>query len=181
MKCFLPDETRSGRFRGISQPASGDLPDARLDASGEPVGDLPSFLDGSVPATTHRPMLERPAPVTAGVDVVEIASSEDGTIKCEQSDSADETDALTTSSSEDEAGASHTGAARPMKLPAVPDSLKLVQHVKYRTLHLMEAQNFRIMLCGRTAIEGRYETATSARFDTPCCHTCWKHKADYES
>ena len=172
MKCFLPDETRSGRFRGISQPASGDLPDARLDASGEPVGDLPSFLDGSVPTTTHRPMLERPAPVTAGVDVVEIASSEDGTIKCEQSDSADETDALTTSSSEDEAGASHTGAARPMKLPTVPDRLKLVQHVKYRTAldGSPELQDHAL----RTHRDRR--SIRNGHFSS-----IWKHKADYES
>ena len=140
----------------------------------------PSLSDGSHPTTSCRPTMEQLAPVTACADVVEIASSDDGEIKCEQSDTSDGSDALTTSSSEDEAGASYTGAARPMRLPTVPDSLKLVQHVKYRTLHLMEAQNFRIMLCGRTAIEGRYETATAARFDTPCCHTCWRHKSEYE-
>ena len=132
----------------------------------------PSICDGSFPATLHRPVMEHSAQETASADVVEIASSD--------SDTSDESEALTTSSSEDEAGANHTGAARAMKLPTVPDSLKLVQHVKYKTLHLMEAQNFRIMLCGRTAVEGRYETATSARFDTPCCHTCWKHKSEYE-
>ena len=124
--------------------------------------------------------MEHSAQGTASADVVEIASSDDGDIKCERSDTSDESEALTTSSSEDEAGANHTGAARAMKLPTVPDSLKLVQHVKYKTLHLMEAQNFRIMLCGRTAVEGRYKTATSARFDTPCCLTCWKHKPEYE-
>ena len=177
LRCFLPDETRSGRFRRASQSAFGDMPDNKLDASGEPslhesTVERPSICDGSFPATLHRPVMEHSAQETASADVVEIASSD--------SDTSDESEALTTSSSEDEAGANHTGAARAMKLPTVPDSLKLVQHVKYKTLHLMEAQNFRIMLCGRTAVEGRYETATSARFDTPCCHTCWKHKSEYE-
>ena len=161
------------------------MPDNKLDASGEPslhesTVERPSICDGSFPATLHRPVMEHSAQETASADVVEIASSDDGEIKCEQSDTSDGSDALTTSSSEDEAGASYAGAARPMRLPTVPDSLKLVQHVKYKTLHLMEAQNFRIMLCGRTAIEGRYETATPARLDTPCCHTCWRHKSEYE-
>ena len=185
LRCFLPDETRSGRFRRASQSAFGDMPDNKLDASGEPslhesTVERPSICDGSFPATLHRPVMEHSAQETASADVVEIASSDDGEIKCEQSDTSGESEALTTSSSEDEAGANHTGAARAMKLPTAPDSLKLVQHVKYKTLHLMEAQNFRIMLCGRTAVEGRYETATSARFDTPCCHTCWKHRSEYE-
>ena len=185
MKHFLPDETRSGRFRRTSQHEFGDLRNSELDPSGEINPHewtvvRPSLSDGSHPTTSCRPTMEQLAPVTACADVVEIASSDDGEIKCEQSDTSDGSDALTTSSSEDEAGASYTGAARPMRLPTVPDSLKLVQHVKYKTLHWMEAQNFRIMLCGRTAIEGRYETATAARLDTPCCHTCWRHKSEYE-
>ena len=115
-------------------------------------------------------------------EVVDLEADCNSEVKLEDQESSNsDSDAPTTSSSEDEEGAQCTGAARPMRLPTIPDTLKLLQHVKYKTLHLMEKQNFRIMLCGRTATEGRYEGASVARFDTPCCHWCWKHKKDYES
>ena len=113
--------------------------------------------------------------------IIEITDSEAPDVKNEEpQSSSSDSDALTTSSSEDEAGAEKTGASRPMRLPTVPEPLKLIQHVKYKMLHLMEKQNFRVMLCGRMLIEGRYAVAEAARFDTPCCHTCWKHKGEYE-
>jgi hypothetical protein len=106
MKHFLPDETRSGRFRRTSQPAFGDLHNSELNSSGEinpheSTVERPSFSDGSLPTTSHRPTMEHLAPATACADVVEIASSDDGEVKCEQSDTSDGSDALTTSSSEE--------------------------------------------------------------------------------
>ena len=95
--------------------------------------------------------------------------------------SSSDSDVLTTSSSEDEAWARCSGASRVMRLPTVPDSLKLIQHTKYKTLHLMEKQNEKIMLCGRAIVQGRYDVASEARFDTPCCHQCWKHKPEYDT
>ena len=124
LNCFLLDETRSGRFRKNSPSVSGDCLGRKLDASDEPRLDesamgSPSFFDGSFPSSLRRPLLEHATEETTSADVIEIASSNEGEIKCEQSDSSEGSEALTTSSSEDEAGASHTGAARAMKLPTV--------------------------------------------------------------
>ena len=70
MKHFLPDETRSGRFRRTSQPAFGDLHNSELNSSGEinpheSTVERPSFSDGSLPTTSHRPTMEHLAPATA--------------------------------------------------------------------------------------------------------------------
>lgn len=182
---FLPDETRSGRFRdGPMAPVGADLESAVA-----PSDDGTPFSAGLARSASHvsapgldvwQMISDVPASGVTDAEIININSSGDEHIKEEPQASSSESDALTTSSSEDEAGASHTGAARPVKLPSIPESLKLIQHVKYKTLHLMERQNFRVMLCGRVAVEARYEPATSARFDTPCCHTCWKRKAEYE-
>ena len=167
---FAPDETRSGRFK--MRPTSADAD--TLDGQGW--GSADSGLDLF--------SLPREPSASALVDVIDVDALEPCEVKTEepeqQEDSSSDSDALTTSSSEDEVGAQCTGAARPMRLPTVPATLKLVQHTKYKTLHLMERQNMRIMLCGRTAVQGRYAEASEARFDTPCCHTCWKHKGEYE-
>ena len=165
---FAPDETRSGRFKDISSDVA-----AHCMQSNEV-----SFQDGAGDLFSHHvePSLSVPP------EVVDLEADCNSEVKLEDQESSNsDSDAPTTSSSEDEEGAQYTGAARSMRLPTIPDTLKLIQHVKYKTLHLMEKQNFRIMLCGRTATEGRYEGASVARFDTPCCHWCWKHKKDYES
>ena len=123
----------------------------------------------------------RAAPSEPQPAVINLEEDEQIPIKQElQEESDSDSDALTTSSSEDEVGASLTGAARRLRLPTIPDELKLIQHTKYKTLHLMEKQNNRILLCGRAVVDGRYAQADEARFDTPCCHQCWKHKHEYE-
>ena len=168
---FAPDETRSGRFRNVAPSVvpSASAPD---DCEAEGLGwTLLSSYKGS--------SMQSGADSNSGI--IEINDSEAPDVKNEEPQSSStDSDALTTSSSEDEAGAEKTGASRPMRLPTVPEPLKLIQHVKYKTLHLMEKQNFRVMLCGRMLIEGRYAVAEAARFDTPCCHTCWRHKGEYE-
>ena len=85
----------------------------------------------------------------------------------------------TTSSSSDESGAELNPARRPVQRPRVPDELKLIQHKKLKTLHLMETQNQRVMLCGRTAETDRYDQVQETRFDTPCCHVCWRKIKEY--
>ena len=85
----------------------------------------------------------------------------------------------TTSSSSDEAGAEFSSATRPVQQPRIPSQLKLIQHKKLKTLHLMELQNQRVMLCGRVAEPARYDNLQETRFDTPCCHMCWKKVGDY--
>ena len=85
----------------------------------------------------------------------------------------------TTSSSEDEEAAEFSIAKRAARLPRIPASLKLIQRKKYRTLRLMEKQNVKVVLCGRLSSEDKYEDATSASFDTLCCHTCWRRKKEH--
>ena len=168
---FCPDETRSGRFREEHMELSSQQVSSSPRTRDEQGWTLLGHTTGSSLASNSDKSFE----------LVEIADSDEEQVKQEETGNTDsDSDALTTSSSEDEAGAAKSGAARPMRLPTVPDELKLMQHTKYKTLHLMEKQNFRVMLCGRTVIEGRYAPADSARFDTPCCHTCWKHKPEYE-
>ena len=98
-----------------------------------------------------------------------------------ESDSGSDADVVdTTSSSSDEDGAAGSSARRPVERPRVPAELKLVQDKKLKTLHLMEVQNQRIMLCGRTAESSRYAAVQETRFDTPCCHTCWCKIGEYQ-
>lgn len=162
---FCPDETRSGRFREVAGAGADDSGSAEhsFGDSGWSLVDLPSESKSDT------------AQIVIDVD------DDTNDVKVENPDSSSsDSDALTTSSSEDDEGAQFTGASRLMKLPTVPDSLKLLQHTKYKTLHLMEKQNNKIMLCGRATVQGRYDTADEARFDTPCCHQCWKRKKEYE-
>ena len=113
---------------------------------------------------------ERSWSLVSGGGVIELDSS-----------SGEETDPVdTTSSSSDEDGAINNSARRPVQRPRVPDELKLIQHRKLRTLHLMEQQNQRVMLCGRMAEASRYEPVQETRFDTPCCHTCWRKIKEYQ-
>ena len=168
---FCPDETRSGRFKSVHEFSTVSSAGKSSDDSLDKDWSLVSF-----PEQLHEK--GQPVALKSVVDLIEIDPEE---VKREASGSSDtESDAMTTSSSEDGVGAEMTGAARRLKLPTVPDELKLMQHTKYKTLHLMEKQNFRVMLCGRTVVDGRYAPADVARFDTPCCHQCWKRKPEYE-
>ena len=98
-----------------------------------------------------------------------------------ESDADVESEAVdTTSSSSDESGAELGTARRVVQRPRVPRSLKLIQHRKLKTLHLMEQQNQRIMLCGRVADPSRYDNVAETRFDTPCCHVCWRKISEYD-
>ena len=167
---FAPDETRSGRFK--SGPTSSDA-DTLEETSW-------SLVEGGLDLFS----LPRELSSSAPVDVIDVDAVEPCKVKHEEpkqhESSNSDSDAPTTSSSEDEDRVQYTGASRPMSWPTMPASLKLIQHTKYKTLHLMERQNMKIMLCGRTAVQGRYADASEARFDTPCCHNCWKHKGEYE-
>ncbi|CAK9027785.1 Sodium channel protein 60E, partial [Durusdinium trenchii] len=75
--------------------------------------------------------------------------------KREEEDNAS-SEAPDTSTSSDESAAVLSGARRPLRVPTVPDSLKLVQHTKLRTLHCMEKEHQLILLCGRKAVPERY-------------------------
>ena len=96
----------------------------------------------------------------------------------EDESSSDAIGGVTSSSSDDEGG-QLSGARRRVTLPKLPECLKLKQHRKLKTLHLMEKQNTKILVCGRTADPDRYEDVAESRFDTPCCVQCWKKRNQY--
>ena len=186
---FIPDATRSGRFPGGRTVfSSGDM-DNVSHFSYEPsladdLGDTselgptvePAALDGSLQDVA------KPAAVQCKVEASEMSwslVSDNGVIEIDASSDSDTDVVDTTSSSSDEEGAANSTARRPVRKPRVPDELKLIQHRKFKTLHLMEKQNERIMLCGRVAEPARYEPLQETRFDTPCCHTCWRKIDEY--
>ena len=179
---FVPDANRSGRFpgrrvsfddfSGFDEMERGIFEDA-IDSIGVP--DNSSVEKGLGPgATADKDSYKVETDSTSWVElsdnpVVDLVSSSD----------SDRSSVHTTSSSSDEEGAQHSGARRPVRPPSVPKTLKLVQHRKWKTLHLMEMQNERILLCGRLAEEERYTRIHESRFDTPCCHPCWRRMEEY--
>ena len=133
---FAPGETRSGRFK--SGPISADA-DILEETSW-------SLVDGGLDPFS----LPREPSSSAPVDVIDVDAIELCEVKHEEPEqhesSRSDSDAHITSSSEDEDGAQYKGASRPMRVPRVPASIRLTQHTKYKTLHLMERQNMNVTL-----------------------------------
>ena len=143
---FIPGANRSGRFPGqkigmddfsgfdeMDQGLSADAFDGMF-FSDAASGD--KSLEPSVSADKDSCKVETEScswAVVADNPVVDLVSSSD----------SDRSSVHTTSSSSDEEGAEHSGARRPVRPPSVPNTLKLVQHRKWKTLHLMEMQNER--------------------------------------
>ena len=193
-KAFLPDATRSGRYPGgrtMDQTADVDVAsnfsyepslvdDSALQTGG--VEDASGSFSEALHGGSHEahPLGRALVCKSEASDLSWSLISGAGVIEVDIS-SGSETDAVdTTSSSSDEEGAVNNSARRPVQRPRIPDELKLIQHRKLRTLHLMEQQNQRVMLCGRTAEPSRYESVQETRFDTPCCHTCWRKIKEYQ-
>ena len=82
-------------------------------------------------------------------------------------------DVFTTSSESDEDAAALSSANRPVRPPKHPDGYKMIQHQKLLTIHLLEEGYHNVMACGRSVTE-RYGECSTVRWDTPCCHVCWK-------
>ena len=149
-QAFVPDASRSGRFpgrrvgfddfSGFDEVEQGIFEDA-LDSVGVP--DNSSVEKSMEPrATADKDSCKVETDSSSWVvmsdnPVVDLVSSSD----------SDRSSVHTTSSSSNEEDAQHSGARRPVKPPSVPKTLKLVQHRKWKTLHLMGMQNERIILC----------------------------------
>eukprot|EP00435_Cladocopium_sp_Y103_P071210 s1948_g37.t1 len=181
---FFPDASRSGRFpkrsqaSGMNNPAD-DLAFEQFETPIEPFSVMPTAFDtgfGSEASTGRQAVTEcKSEEVPADWEKI----TDDAVVDLVSSDS-DRSSVNTTSSSSDEEAAEHSGARRPVRPPQVPAELKLVQHRKWKTLHLMEMQNERILLCGRVADPDRYTRIHESRFDTPCCHMCWRRLPEYQ-
>ena len=190
---FLPDATRSGRFptafattfhcddgtqSDFSYAPSFGLVEADdIAANNNSHGDLVEPAE-RLEKGTVQPVADQACKVEAPESVWELAGSSE-VIDLDTCSEDSGCSVATTSSSSDEGAAELSSARRPVHPPKVPSQLKLIQHRKLKTLHLMEWQNQRVMLCGRVAETGRYDNVQETRFDTPCCHTCWRKISEY--
>ena len=168
---FLPDESRSGRF--VREDHVGeDLSAARCDDE----VDIATKIEISSSDDDWDKSLCVPS-VPPGAEQIEDA--EPLFAPGHETDSSSDAVGGVTSSSSDDEGGQLSGARRPVTLPKLPSCLKMKQHRKLKTLHLMEKQNTKILVCGRTADPDRYEDVAETRFDTPCCVQCWKKRDQY--
>ena len=79
-----------------------------------------------------------------------------------------------TSSSSDESAGAKCPAKRMVKPPWAPEGYSLIQHSKFKTLHLLPEGHERILACGRSKSKFHLAVDLMVRWDTPCCHFCWK-------
>jgi len=162
---FRPDETRSGRF--VSKK-----PDKGTDGgvSSQP---LPLTGLGSSEYCPTTPEVE----VAANTAVIEISDDEDNSnqVKAEAEDEREAASdiGLTSSSSDSEAGR-ECPSKRLVRLPAAPENHRLVQHTKLKTVHLQYIDHYLFLVCGRNRNQNYVDSDLVVRWDTPCCHICWK-------
>lgn len=185
---FLLDATRSGRFPAALAATTRCDDGAQSDLSYSPGLGFGDIDDSAANKNFHGNLVEQTDRLdkdTEPIDADHACKAEPSEAVWELAGSNEVIDldtcseesgcsVATTSSSSDEGAAELSSARRPVHPPTVPIQLKLLQHKKLKTLHLMELQNQRVMLCGRVAETGRYENVQETRFDTPCCHTCWR-------
>ena len=145
---FLPDETRSGRLVNAAM-GSGALPIVIKDED-EP--------EASVAVASDPPPLFSSQPVALPVPEVE------------QSD----TDSERTSGSEmEETNYEPSLEVGRFQPPCRPDGFVMWQHGKSRILHLMDKENVRVFVCGRSAGPLHKNEGLQPRYDTPICWSCF--------
>ena len=162
---FRPDETRSGRF-------VSNEPDQGTNAGGTLQKPLSTGLGSSEYCPTT-PEVE----AVANSTLIEISDDEDNSSKV-KTEVEDERDAisdigLTSSSSDSEAGR-ECPSKRLVRLPCAPENHRLVQHTKLKTVHLQETGHHLVLVCGRNRNQNYVDSELMVRWDTPCCHICWK-------
>ena len=169
---FMPDNTRSGRFlQGASESADFSFSDKGWTHVDEGVVLATSNIgvdDAAKEPTTvvisdEEDVKDEPSNGLAGSEIDVSSSSSSG---CEGL-------GCTSSSSDEEAGAV-CPSQRMVRVPTTPDGFSLVQHSKLKTLHLLENGFEKVLACGRSMSSMHKSTDLSVRWDTPCCHNCWK-------
>ena len=169
---FQPDQTRSGRFvelpgtsDGQQESESGWEKVAHTDDTGIGAFDVdlgtnglaePVVISDDEPVKNEHPAINDLSDFVEDVD----------TSSC---------DALgNTSSSSDESAGADCPAQRMVKPPSAPEGYSLIQHSKLKTLHLLPEGHHRILACGRSKSQHHLAVDLKVRWDTPCCHFCWK-------
>ena len=164
---FQPDNTRSGRFvevEGSRYAGSNRSWNLVGEGTGQTASDVISAEVSDA------------APIVVSDD--EDVKVESGTVPPfavgdGESDSSDDDLDLTSSSSDEEA-AEECPSKRLVNVPKAPEGHRLVQHSKWKTLHLMADGYQSVMLRGRRATDSHSLETSQVRWDTPCCHVCWK-------
>eukprot|EP00438_Fugacium_kawagutii_P024617 Skav227276 [mRNA] locus=scaffold3803:182434:184323:+ [translate_table: standard] len=173
---FRPDETRSGRF--VEKHDFAQVPPEAGEQPLSVVGDS-SFGSWQLPDAQSFEARQSEQLWELDPEFIEISDEEKPEAKDEVENADESSSGRETSSSSDESAAELSGARRKLASPKVPETLKLIQHFKLKTLHCMEKQNNNVLLCGRVAAPERYGEVSDVRFDTPLCHMCWRKKASF--
>jgi len=166
---FRPDETRSGRFVGQQ---SQDLDAADSVASWEHAGSKSNSCIDVGAAISNASQASN----VVTISDEEAVKKEDPGIPnsgCILDYSSDE-DVDCTDSSSDESAGEDCPTKRMVKPPTAPEGFSLIQHRKLRTLHLLPQDRERILACGRSRTDMHIDIDLKVRWDTPCCHVCWK-------
>ena len=168
---FMPDNTRSGRFlQGTSESVEFSFSDKSWNQVDER-----SFLAASNSSIDEASK----GPVSIVISDEEEVKNEaigglvENDIAVDSSSSSDEDLGCTSSSSDEEAGAECPGQ-RMVRAPTTPNGFSLIQHSKLKTLHLLENGFEKVLVCGRSISSMHKSIDLSVRWDTPCCHNCWR-------
>ena len=168
---FMPDNTRSGRFL---QDTSDAADFGFSDKSWTRVGDeaLSTELGVGLDEACSQP---GPIVISDEEDVKPDPSQDlGGSEVAVSSSSSSESEGIgdTSSSSDEQAGAECPGQ-RMVRVPSTPAGFSLVQQSKL-TLHLLENGYQKVLACGRPVSAMHRSTHLTVRWDTPCCHNCWR-------
>ena len=164
---FQPDNTRSGRF--VEVEGSRYAGSSRSwNLVGEGTGQTASEVISAEVSDAAPIVVSEDEDVKLESGTVPPFAVDDG-----ESDSSDDDLDLTSSSSDEEA-AEECPSRRLVNVPKAPEGHRLVQHSKWKTLHLMADGYQSVMLCGRRATDSHSLETSQVRWDTPCCHVCWK-------
>ena len=114
-------------------------------------------------------------PAAVGVEPIVVSDDEDvkeesfgatpSTFGAEAVESSEDDLDLTSSSSDEEA-AFDCPSRRLVTVPKAPDGHRLVQHSKWKTLHLMADGYQAVMMCGRRATDSHTLETLQVRWDT---------------
>ena len=164
---FQPDNTRSGRFVE-ADGSCGAGSNTSWNLIGEGIGRM---------ACVEKPVIvsdAAPIVVSDDEDVKDESGSMPPFAFGEEDIASSDDDLDLTSSSSDEEAAEECPSKRLVNVPKAPDGHRMVQHSKWKTLHLMADGYQTVLLCGRRATDSHSLETSQVRWDTPCCHVCWK-------
>ena len=169
---FQPDQTRSGRF--VELPSTtAETPEANL--GWEVIGSTSNANPGGVDVGVSEGELAQPVVISDEEQVKSELPVVSGPSDVVEDLDTSSCDALgNTSSSSDESAGADCPAQRLVRPPSAPEGYSLIQHSKFKTLHLLPEGHDRILACGRSKSKFHVSVDLMVRWDTPCCHFCWK-------